>query len=134
MLKGKFSLLAILFFCVSCGGDNVPAERILVRNDILDKEFNSIVIDNVMTNSGLMPFHKTLKPMQKVLLPYKNIRAMRFSRAYRDYIAIYEVSCPAKTSAPGFVLKLIDVHLNRMSGACELRRKGRSVQGKMEWE
>ena len=134
MQKKRFSIVFLLLLGVACSGDKVPPEHILVRNDILDKEFNSIVIDNVITSGGLMPFQKTLKPLQKVLLPYKNIKALRFARAYRDYTAVYEVTCPGKSNASGFVLKLIDIHLNRMSGGCELKRKGRSTQGRVEWE
>ncbi len=119
---------------VACSGDTVPPGRVLIRNDILDKEHNSYVIDQVVTSAGLMPFRMTLKPMQKVLLPYKEIKSLRFARAYQDYTAVYEVRCPGKPDQAGFLLKLIDIHLNRMSGGCQLKRKGKTSHGKTEWD
>ena len=66
-------------------------------------------------------------------LEQKGIVSMRFTRRYEDYYRVYMVECP-----PGLdkrlTIKLIDVHLNRLSGGCELTRRGKGNAGFVQWE
>ncbi len=117
----------------SCGGSDVPPGQVLIRNDILDREFNEVVIDQVGVRSGGVPFRKVLKPGERSLLNVKGVTRMRFSRKYRDHTNVYHVQCPGRTTE-GILIKLIDVHTGRLPGGCSLDKKGKLVQGVMEWD
>lgn len=137
-MKNNKSLLlclsmALLLVC-SCKGKFVEGGQITVRNDVLDKEFNSFQVDNVVTSKGLISYRTELKPEEEVVLPFKGIRELRFKRRYSDHFKVYDVSCP-KDFSEAITMKLIDVHTNRLQGGCELRRRGvMSVGGLVKWE
>jgi hypothetical protein len=93
-----------------CLGDNVPAGRILVRNDSRDREFNTIVV----AAGGAS---RTLKPGEKFLLPPATGN-FSVSRQYKEYTRRYTVACPP-LGDKGIVVKTIDIHLNRIQGGCK---------------
>lgn len=127
----KFTFLFL--FLLACE-EKVPGGEISIRNDILDKEYNSFVIDKLVSKNGALPFKKILRPGDVVVLPYKDIRKMRFSRRYEDHSKVYEVECPTNFDSK-ITLKLIDVHSNRMGGGCVLRKRGEmSTGGLVKWE
>lgn len=125
--------LFLLLFLFGCETESIPNGRILVRNDIGDKNYNSFVIDQVVTKAGLAGFRKVLEPGERILLPQKGIRKLRFTRKYEDHSKVYVVKCPDKL-ASGIVMKLIDVHTNRIKGDCKLVKKGKKVSGVTHWE
>ena len=88
---------------------SVPDGRIRIKNDSQDSEYNTLV---VYANGATL----TLKPGESQLVPAKTT-SMTFRREYKDYVREYEVSCPEHIKA-GISIKLLDVHLNRMSGGC----------------
>jgi len=130
-----------MFFCymllpaaIACSFESKPGGEITVRNDILDKEYNTFTVDKLVTGKGLSSYKVSLKPGQSVVLPFSGIREMRFSRRYHDHSKVYEVSCPADFDRV-VTIKLIDVHTNKMSGGCELSRRGTmSLGGLVKWE
>lgn len=127
-------ILALLLACWGCRGKHVEGGRITVRNDVLDKEFNSFQIDNLLTNKGQVSYRAELKPGEEVVLPFKNITGLRFKRRYSDHFKVYEVTCPANFNQ-AVTMKLIDVHTNRLQAGCELRRRGvMSIGGLVKWE
>jgi len=91
-------------------GEKVPAGRILVKNDSQDREYN------VITVSGGGSF-TSLKPGERFLLPH-GTRNFSVQRRYRDYTRSYSVSCPP-LGDKGIMVKLIDIHVNRMPGGCK---------------
>lgn len=128
---GVFALV-IGFICACNRGAHQDAE-IVLRNDIEDKEFNEIVVDHVVSQSGLSSKQYRLRPGEETPLLLRGITALRFSRRYRDFTRVYDVNC-ADERSKRVVLKLIDVHLNRLPGGCELVRRGESRRGVIEWE
>jgi len=100
----------LALFLVACAGDNVPAGRILVKNDSQDREYN------VITVSGGGSF-ASLKPGERFLLP-KGIKSFSVQRRYRDYTRAYSVNCPP-LGDQGISMRLIDIHVNRMPGGCK---------------
>jgi hypothetical protein len=119
---------------VSCATDPAPKGFYVVRNDIMDKEFNTVVIDQVTAGSAMTSFSVTLTPGKEIQIPYRRVTGLRFTRRYRDFSRVYLVKCPAESEA-GVTLKLIDVHLNRLGGGCVLQKKGeRKASGSIEWE
>ncbi len=121
-------------FLTACGEPEVPGGEITVTNSILDKEYNSFVVDQIMLQSGATSHRVVLKPNDSVTLPFKNIRSMRFTRSYRDYSNIYVVQCPAGFNKK-ITVKLIDVHTNRVGGGCELVKRGKQEHGRwVQWE
>jgi len=115
-------LMVFLLLC-SCGGKEVVGGQITVRNDVMDREFNTFQVDNVVTNKGLVSYRLELKPGDEVILPFKGISELRFKRRYADHQKVYEVTCPRDFNQ-AVTMKLIDVHTNRLQGGCELRRRG----------
>ncbi len=127
-----FCLLA--FVLSSCKGKFVEGGQITIRNDIMDKEFNSFQVDRIVSNNGLVPYKKELKPGDEVVLPIQGIRELRFKRRYADHFKVYEVSCPSDFNEV-VQMKLIDVHTNKLQGGCNLRRRGRmTLGGLVKWE
>lgn len=125
---------ALISAQLSCGDPKVAGGKIVLQNDILDKEYNSFRVDQVVTQQGATGFSAVLKPGDRVTIPHKHVRALRFTRQYKDHDSIYEVTCPSDFDRATTV-KLIDVHTNRLSGGCELRRRGTQEHGKyVKWE
>ena len=88
-----------------------PKGRIRIRNDIRDSSYNEIVVSGGGTSYKL-------KPGESALMP-RGTTTMYWSRAYKDYTRRYTVECPRLSEKDsGIILKMIDVHLNRMSGHC----------------
>ncbi len=126
--------LLIFGVCCSCSREDIPQGKILLKNDILDKEYNSFVVDQVITSNGLSNFHVVIKPGEKRLIPYKEVTSLRFARQYADHTKIYQVKCPAERKV-GILMKLIDVHTNRLDGGCVLTKRGKSIKGgAVAWE
>lgn len=124
MLKAFFVLLVFL----GCNTNSNVNGTINIKNDILDKEFNSFTVDQVLTNKGLVPYKITLTPGQGIKLPFSKVTQLRFLRKYSDHSKVYIVSCPEKLSED-VLMKLIDVHTNRLSGGCELEKRGVMIKG-----
>lgn len=92
-----------------CSNEKVPAERIMVKNDSRDAEYNVIAVV-----AGSQRF--ALKPGQHVVLP-KNTRFFSVQRAYRDYTRYYSVDCPPPGKSGTFI-KLVDIHMRQIDGGC----------------
>lgn len=108
--RNPFLLLALsVAFLCACEA-RVPEGRIMIKNDSQDSEYNVVKVSGAGRSASL-------KPGDSVLLP-KGVRNIYFSRAYKEYTRRYEVSCPAELTQ-GILIKLIDVHLNRMPGGCQ---------------
>ncbi|MCC6933256.1 MAG: hypothetical protein IT292_08380 [Deltaproteobacteria bacterium] len=106
----------------------------VVRNDIMDKEYNSFVIDQLQNSMGQISFRQTIKPGEEVVLKQSGITSLRLTRKYADHSKVYVVNCPAKLSSR-VRLKLIDVHLNKLSGGCVLAKRGYMNEGGyIKWE
>jgi hypothetical protein len=130
----RYVVISVILFCLGCSEEKGPPGSILVRNDILDREYNRVVIDQVTGTGGLLPFRKELSPGEKILLQQKGITEIRFSRKYKDLTRYYIVKCPSDRKE-GILLKLIDVHTNRMPGGCKMVRKGTQENGDvLKWE
>jgi hypothetical protein len=103
-------LLTIAFTLSACGGDRPPDDRIMVKNDSQDSSYN------VITVSGGGKF-ASLKPGEKLILP-AGTKNFSVERRYKDYTRSYSVTCPA-IKGRGILVKLIDIHVNRIAGGCE---------------
>ena len=100
-----------LFILSGCD-KSAPKGRIRVKNDIQDKNYNIVQV-----SGGGAGFR--LKPGESAIMP-KGTTNLYWSRAYKEYTRNYQVSCPPlRTNDSGITMKLIDVHLNRMSGGCK---------------
>lgn len=134
-LAGRILLyFVVLHTPLACSNESRPGGEITIKNDILDKEYNSFTVDKLVTGKGLSSYRISLKPGQSVILPFSGIREMRFSRRYDDHSKVYEVTCPSSFDRV-MTIKLIDVHTNKMSGGCELSRRGTmSLGGLVKWE
>lgn len=108
-----FTLFFIFSSVLGCMNDDFPGNGITVRNDIQDKEYNDIELTG---NAGGKGFYKRLSPGEKFNIPSTKPVKIKFSRKYADFTRTYLVECPARENR--ITLKLIDVHLNRMSGGC----------------
>ncbi len=95
---------------VGCLGESVPDGQILVKNDSQDREFNVIAV----YGNGA---YAVLKPGGRMLLP-PNTRSFSASRRYATYTRRYSVACP-KIEGSGIVIKMIDMHTNRMPAGCK---------------
>ena len=127
-------LLIAGYVCVFLGcAEKVPGGEVTVRNDIQDKEYNIITIDQISSSNGGSTFQRSFKPGEEFVLPFKGITSIRFSRRYRDYTNVYVVKCPRHFDRR-VTMKLIDVHLNKLSGGCYLNKKGRTENGFTTWE
>ena len=93
-----------------CLGERVPDGQILVKNDSQDREFNVIAV----YGNGA---YAVLKPGERMLLP-PNTRSFSASRRYATYTRRYSVACP-KLEGQGIVIKMIDMHTNRMPAGCK---------------
>lgn len=131
----RFILFCSVFFAgiISCSEAKVDGGEVVIRNDILDKDYNQIQVDRIITSRGASGYRKVLKPGDEVRLPFKHIRSLRFTRRYADHSKVYIVACP-KDFDRRVTFKLIDVHTNRLAGGCELRKRGRMERGVVDWE
>lgn len=139
----RLSCILLLFFStlfmVSCVNDRslnkkVMGGRLVIKNDILDKEFNSFFVDSIITAQGIMPYKKFLSPGDRIELPYKKIKKLRFVRQYVDHAKVYTISCPMSLDEE-VTIKLIDVHTNRIAGGCFLTQRGVMTKGGVvRWE
>lgn len=120
--SGLVQRISVLCFLVvttsSCLDFDRPDKGILVKNDIRDRSYNVIKIDQVATRSGAKGLSFKLSPGAKKLIPYERITALRFSRRYATHTQYYEVECPGGLTR-GVTMKLIDVHLGRVAGGCK---------------
>jgi hypothetical protein len=99
--------LALMSFNYGCEAAP-PKKTIRVKNDTLDSEYNQIRI----TGGGV---NKLLSPGESVDLP-GGIKSFSLSRSYANYTRRYRVECPVIKN--GIVIKMIDVHLNKIAGGC----------------
>lgn len=107
----SLSLLLLPQLLLSCDVfDPVPEGRIRIKNDSQDREYNLL---NVY--AGGVSF--TLKPGEAKLIPAQT-SSISFRREYKEYTRSYEVQCPP-INGSGITIKLLDVHLNRISGGCK---------------
>ena len=105
--------MLVVAACLIIGGCEKapPNGRIKVKNDIQDDTYNTVAI-----SGGGASFR--LKPGESALMPY-GTTTLYWSRAYKDFTRNYTVSCPAMDEKKsGIIMKLIDVHLNRIAGGC----------------
>lgn len=135
MIRHCSGFLLLVAVCLAaCGDPEVPGGEITIQNHILDKHYNSFVIDRVITKRGMTAFRKTLKPNEQIVLPYKGISSMRFTRKYEDHSRVYVVHCPSDFNKK-VMMKLIDVHTNRLRGGCKLTKRGKKEEGGyVRWE
>lgn len=127
-------LILLVFLLCSCKSGQSSRGLITIRNDVLDKEYNVIVVDQVISKVGVTNFQATLRPGDEVTIPQKKVRSIRLHRDYQDYTRIYEVQCPTSLKQP-ITMKLIDIHLNKVSGGCRLTRRGKQEHGGyVKWE
>lgn len=109
----KFHLLFIptFFLCITGCESAPPNGRIRIRNDIQDARYNIVKV-----SGGGAAY--TLKPGEFALMP-KGTKTMYWSRAYKDFTRNYTVECSSlNENKSGIIIKMIDVHLNRMGGGC----------------
>lgn len=107
-VKGFCILLMLL--ASGCLGERVPDGQILIKNDSQDREFNVISV----LGGGR---YAVLKPGERVLLP-PGTRTFTAQRRYETFTRRYSVACPAITGG-GVVIKMIDMHTNRMPAGCK---------------
>jgi len=105
----------LLNVCIStailaCAGDSAPPGQIKVKNDSRDREYNTIFVSGGGASASL-------KPGEFLVLP-KGTRTFSVQRPYANFTRSYSVSCPALTG-DGIVVKLIDIHVNRIRGGCK---------------
>jgi hypothetical protein len=119
-----YRILLLCFLVVSttsCLDFDRPDKGILIKNDIRDRNYNVIRIDQIATKSGAKGLSFRLSPGSKKLIPYERITGLRFSRRYATHTQYYDVECPGGLTR-GVVMKLIDVHLGRVAGGCKTVR------------
>lgn len=122
-----------MFLLLSACHDQVKGGEITVRNDIMDEEYNSFIVDQIKTSTGMSSHSKMLKPGQEFKIPAKRITGMRFTRRYKDHSNVYIISCPPDADRR-VMIKLLDVHTNKIAGGCVLTRRGRTEAGFTRWE
>jgi hypothetical protein len=104
-------LLCLLATLVSaCSGDTAPPGQIKVKNDSRDREYNVISVSGGGASASLAPG-------QFLILP-KGTRSFSVERRYEKFTRYYSVSCPP-LKGDGIVVKLIDIHVNRIRGGCK---------------
>lgn len=116
-------LLLISFFLIGLLGceltSSVPEGRIKIKNDSQDRNFNILQV-----YGGGVSF--SLKPGESKLLP-SGSNTFTFTRQYQDYARNYSVECPEfNAKSKGIVVKMIDVHTNRIAGGCKTVSAGKS--------
>ena len=115
-MLSRIVALSSLLLLVACSEEpDFPGIGITFKNDIQDASYNVI---EVQGTSGSWVSAR-LSPSEKLNIPGAAAMNFTFRRRYADHSKVYKVECPARTKR--IRLKLIDVHLNRMAGACVLR-------------
>jgi len=136
-LHRRIIFLIAAAFCAAiasgCSAPRVPGGRIIIRNDILDKEFNSFVVDQVIAGGAQAGFRRELRPGDEVTIPHKHVQSIRFTRRYKDFSRVYLVECPSDLGVE-VKMNLIDVHSNRLGGGCVLTKRGEIRSGTTTWE
>lgn len=102
--------MGVAMFAAGCLGDSVPDGRILIKNDSQDREFNVISV----LGGGM---YSILRPGERVLLP-PGTQSFTAQRRYETFTRRYSVWCP-KLEGDGIVIKMIDMHSNRMPAGCK---------------
>ncbi len=92
-----------------CLSERVPDGHILVKNDSQDRSYNTIAV----SGGGA---YGSLRPGERLVLP-AGTKTFSVERRYKDYTRSYAVSCP-RIIGKGIVVKLIDIHVNRIAGGC----------------
>ena len=82
----------------------------MVKNDSQDRSYNVITV----SGGGA---YGALKPGEKIILP-SGTKNFSVERRYKDYTRSYSVVCPP-LSGRGILVKLIDIHVNRIAGGCK---------------
>ena len=108
-VKNVLTINAILAVLSACE-PSVPNGKIRIKNDSQDSTYNTLSVSGGGVSCSLSPGEACFLP--------KGTRNIGFSRQYSDYTRYYQVSCPPLAGS-GITIKLIDVHLNRMSGGCQ---------------
>ncbi|MDC0357563.1 hypothetical protein OAO01_02015 [Oligoflexia bacterium] len=122
-------ILCLLLFSASCDNLQAPDGQIVIKNNILDKKYNVISI----RSTGAKSVRASIKPGEHKVLP-KGVREIRFSIKYADHSKVYLIQCP-RVLKEGAIIKLIDVHSNRIGGGCKLVKRGRTTVGSyVRWE
>ena len=129
-MRQQFQTLLILLLSFGCNSTSRSAE-LTVRNDIQDESYNKIIVDQVNHSGGTALSKFTLSPGDEIEMPYTKISHFRVLRTYQDHSNVYEVTCPAEKKK--VLIKLIDIHLNRMPGGCMLTRMGEERGGIISW-
>jgi hypothetical protein len=93
----------------ACLVDSAPNGRIVIKNDSQDRSYNTITV----SGGGA---YASLRPGEKLLLP-AGTKTFSVERRYKDYTRSYSVLCPP-INGRGIVIKLIDIHVNRIAGGC----------------
>ncbi len=122
-----------MLLAAACSDPKVPGGRITIRNDVLDKTYNTFTVDEVMAGGGSAGFRRTLAPGEQVTLPQKNVTSFRVTRRYEDFSRVYVVDCPEGMDR-AVMMKLIDIHSNRLGGGCVLAKRGETRGGSTRWE
>ena len=131
-----YFLVFLSFFPLfsGCKAPEVPGGQITISNRILDKEYNTFTVDEIRLENGATSYQIRLKPEEDVIIPYKNVRSMRFTRQYKDYAMVYQIECPSGFNSK-ITIKLIDVHTNKIAGGCKLVKRGKRENGSWtKWE
>lgn len=119
-LLASVTLALAIAASTGCFGSEIPGGQITVKNSIQDKEYNSITVSG---SGGGRSIKVTLDPGQQATLP-RGIKRLTFFRKYQDYSRVYNVVCPADFNQ-AVTMRLIDVHMNKMGGGCELLKQDR---------
>jgi hypothetical protein len=104
------SFCLLLSVALGCSRESAPAGQIKVKNDSRDREYNIISVSGGGASASL-------KPGQSLLLS-KGTRSFSVERRYEKFTRYYSVSCPP-LKGDGIVVKLIDIHVNRIRGGCQ---------------
>ena len=112
----SFTTISLLSIC-GCTDITPPPGQILVKNDSQDSAYNIISV------SGGGRFG-SLRPGENIVLP-TGTKGFSVQRRYRDYTRSYSVSCPP-LGEHGIVVKLIDIHVNRIAGGCKTTSASKS--------
>ena len=128
-------LVTMLFVGVSCCSSESSNEGLItIRNDIQDKDFNIVEIDQIVSTAGQGGYDKRLSPGQAVRLPFKTVLSFRVTREYPDHDKVYLVKCPMSLEKE-VTMKLLDIHTGKISGGCRLAQKGKRITGGyIKWE
>lgn len=121
-------MLAGIIACGCSGDKSTDKVGVTIRNDVQDKEYNNIEIDQLVTTTGQGSYKVKLSPGEEVSLPFEKVLSFRVTREYPDHDKVYLVKCPMNLKKP-VTMKLLDIHTGKISGGCRLAQKGVRVEG-----